>query len=239
MSELDLHCPRCIAPGRAALMYQLAAKLQQFKTVGPASHKPLLLIGLLQTLKGERSIVFSSRKATAHRAFILLDILKDLVGPCFEYSQLLTLYDRKRNLQRFQTEDGAILVASDGMSRWMDVHCVENIINYDTPLNVKMYIRRAGHAARAHPAGRVFSLLRRGIDEAILRKILRKLGQGDVSVVRPDVENLKPTVEKALAGVRDVVSEERKGGEEGKATDDLMTSGSRTPTPRIFRCFSV
>jgi len=218
LSALDLHCPRCIAAQRAASRYHLPPKLEQFKTVGPASLRPLLLVGLLQTLKGQRTIVFSSTKETTHGVFILLDMMQELTGPCFEFSKLLSLAHRKRNLQRFQNQEGAILVASDAMSRGMDVRWVENIVNYDTPSDVKMYIHRAGRTARADQAGRVFSLLRRGIDEPVLHKIVQKLGGVDIPEARPDVElleSLKPAVDQALVGVREVIADENRKSQEG------------------------
>ena len=76
------------------------------------------------------------------RVFLLLNLLKDLTGSCLEFSKLLSLQERRDHLQSFQTGGVAILVASDAMSRGMDVQGVENIVNYDTPADVKMYIHR-------------------------------------------------------------------------------------------------
>lgn len=213
LAALDLHFPRCIAPRRVHSRYHLPPRLQQFKIIGPAPLRPLLLVGLLDTLNGQRTIVFASTKDTTHRVFLLLNLLSDLAGSCLEFSKLLSLQERRDHLQRFETGGVPILVASDAMSRGMDVQGVDNVVNYDTPADVKMYIHRAGRTARANQPGRVFSLLRRGMDEHPLQKILQKLGLEDIPEAKPEVVrlgNLKPSVDQALASVRDIVIEESK-----------------------------
>ena len=52
-----------------------------------------------------------------------------------------------------------VLVASDAMTRGMDVEGVANVINYDVPVYAKTYVHRVGRTARAGQAGRAFTLL--------------------------------------------------------------------------------
>lgn len=52
-----------------------------------------------------------------------------------------------------------VLVASDAMTRGMDVERVANVINYDVPVYAKTYVHRVGRTARAGQAGRAFTLL--------------------------------------------------------------------------------
>lgn len=54
-----------------------------------------------------------------------------------------------------------MLVATDAMTRGMDVEGIRNVINYDMPAYVKTYIHRAGRTARAGQTGHCFTLLRR------------------------------------------------------------------------------
>jgi ATP-dependent RNA helicase DDX51/DBP6 len=35
-----------------------------------------------------------------------------------------------------------VLVASDAMTRGMDVHVIKNVVNYDAPVYVKTYVHR-------------------------------------------------------------------------------------------------
>lgn len=52
-----------------------------------------------------------------------------------------------------------VLVASDAMTRGMDVEGVANVVNYDVPVYAKTYVHRVGRTARAGEAGRAFTLL--------------------------------------------------------------------------------
>lgn len=53
-----------------------------------------------------------------------------------------------------------VIVASDAMTRGMDVESVVNVINYDTPVYPKTYVHRAGRTARAGRRGSAYTLLR-------------------------------------------------------------------------------
>ena len=55
---------------------------------------------------------------------------------------------------------GAVVVASDAMTRGMDIKEVHNVVNYDAPVYAKTYVHRVGRTARAGAAGRAFTLLR-------------------------------------------------------------------------------
>ena len=62
-----------------------------------------------------------------------------------------------------------VLVASDVMTRGMDVEGIAHVINYDAPVYPKTYVHRCGRTARAGRAGRAFTLLRK---EVRLRSLL-------------------------------------------------------------------
>lgn len=53
-----------------------------------------------------------------------------------------------------------VLVASDGMTRGMDVAAVSAVVNYDMPQHARTYAHRAGRTARAGRGGQVFTILR-------------------------------------------------------------------------------
>ena len=46
-----------------------------------------------------------------------------------------------------------VLVASDAMTRGMDVEGIANVVNYDAPVYAKTYVHRAGRTARAGRTG--------------------------------------------------------------------------------------
>jgi ATP-dependent RNA helicase DDX51/DBP6 len=54
-----------------------------------------------------------------------------------------------------------VLIATDAMTRGMDVEGIRNVINYDMPSYVKTYIHRAGRTARAGLSGSCFTMLRK------------------------------------------------------------------------------
>ena len=90
-----------------------------------------------------------------------------------EFSSHVDVKQRGRALLRFKSGSAKILVASDAMTRGMDVDAINNVVNYDAPVYVKTYVHRAGRAARAGRAGRVFTLLRHE-DVRHFKQMLRK-----------------------------------------------------------------
>lgn len=46
-----------------------------------------------------------------------------------------------------------MLIASDAMTRGMDVEGVANVVNYDMPVYAKTYVHRVGRTARAGQPG--------------------------------------------------------------------------------------
>lgn len=68
-----------------------------------------------------------------------------------------------------------MLVASDAMTRGMDIPEVSAVVNYDAPLHAKTYVHRAGRTARAGRSGAVYTLLR-SQDAGPFRSMLRKAG---------------------------------------------------------------
>ncbi len=56
-----------------------------------------------------------------------------------------------------------VLLASDAMTRGMDVEGVAQVVNYDAPVYAKTYVHRCGRTARAGRAGRAFTLLRKQV----------------------------------------------------------------------------
>lgn len=55
-----------------------------------------------------------------------------------------------------------MLIASDAMTRGMDVEGVANVVNYDMPMYAKTYVHRVGRTARAGQPGSSYTLLQNG-----------------------------------------------------------------------------
>jgi ATP-dependent RNA helicase DDX51/DBP6 len=67
--------------------------------------------------------------------------------------------DRRKTIQAFTTRRLRILVASDLVSRGIDLPLLDHVINYDLPPTVEGYVHRIGRTARAGHAGKAWTLL--------------------------------------------------------------------------------
>ncbi|CAI5980951.1 unnamed protein product [Closterium sp. NIES-64] len=64
-------------------------------------------------------------------------------------------------LDRFRRGQVQVLVASDAMTRGMDVEGVFNVVSYDAPVYPKTFVHRAGRTARAGRPGHCYTILRK------------------------------------------------------------------------------
>ncbi|KAI5067322.1 hypothetical protein GOP47_0017850 [Adiantum capillus-veneris] len=160
ISQIKLCFPLLISASAEEKRYQLPEQLQSYKLVTDADKKPLHLIALLQMLKGEKTIVFTASVTSTHRLYLLLQCFGTRIKSV-EYSSLQHQQNRSKALAAFRRGDVEVLVASDAMTRGMDVEGVMNVINYDVPVYAKTYVHRVGRTARAGKAGSSYTLLRR------------------------------------------------------------------------------
>ncbi|KAL8210268.1 hypothetical protein R6Q57_007000 [Mikania cordata] len=205
LAQLDLHHPLFMTTGK--LRYQLPEHLASFKLICEPKLKPLYLVALLQSLQGEKCIVFTSSVESTHRLCTLLKFFGDLGIKIKEYSghQHQTL--RSKTLRGFREGGIQVVVSSDAMTRGMDVEGVRNVINYDKPPYIKTYIHRAGRTARAGNYGRCFTLLHE--DEAKQFKKLLKKADIDscptYTVSLDSVQSLRTTYDHALEKLKESV----------------------------------
>mmetsp|Transcript_17221 Transcript_17221/g.44704 ORF Transcript_17221/g.44704 Transcript_17221/m.44704 type:complete len:181 (-) Transcript_17221:45-587(-) len=153
------------------------------------------------------SLVAGSVEAT-HRLWVMLDSFPELRNRAVEYSSHVSDAQRQASLAAFRSGDAQIIVASDAMTRGMDVAGITAIVNYDTPVYAKTYVHRAGRTARAGRAGKVFTLLR-SEDMRHFKAMLRKadntfvrdyaLDAGELDALRPQLGEVLGTVRQRLA----------------------------------------
>ncbi|OAD70496.1 hypothetical protein PHYBLDRAFT_115158, partial [Phycomyces blakesleeanus NRRL 1555(-)] len=77
---------------------------------------------------------------------------------------------RLKSLDRFKTNDKAVLIASDVAARGLDIPLVDHVIHYQLPRSGEIYVHRSGRTARANRDG--VSLLLCGPEE---QKVYTKL----------------------------------------------------------------
>lgn len=74
---------------------------------------------------------------------------------------------REEVLRGFRAKNTRILVATDVMSRGIDIKEINLVINYDTPYDAEDYVHRVGRTARANTKGEAITL----VNEKDMRKL--------------------------------------------------------------------
>jgi superfamily II DNA/RNA helicase len=67
--------------------------------------------------------------------------------------------NRERVLQRFKAMQTRILVATDVLSRGIDIKGIDLVINFDVPVDAEDYVHRVGRTARADATGVALTLV--------------------------------------------------------------------------------
>ena len=149
--------------------------------------KPKLLVSLLKDRGLESVIVFSSRKRSVSIIARSLSKAGLNVG---SISSDLEQKDREDVMRRFRNRKVNVLVATDVVSRGIDIDNIEMVINYDVPPNEEDYVHRIGRTARAGRGGigitlitpgemRSFSKIEKLIDMEVRKERLpEELGEG-------------------------------------------------------------
>lgn len=115
----------------------------------------------------ESAIIFSSTKRAVNQ---IVKALKKLDLPVEAIHSDLEQKDRERVMLGFRNKEIKILVATDIVSRGIDVEDVELILNYDIPRESEDYVHRIGRTARAGSSGVALSLINPS-DIPVFRKI--------------------------------------------------------------------
>ena len=203
LGKLELHNPRYITLASTSQRYKLPTQLKEFKIVCAAQEKLLTLVKLLHTLQNVGpTIVFTASVDATHELYLLLTAMVGLPVSVVEYSSYQTQAQRTKALLDFRSGQAQVIVASDAMTRGMDVQGVAVVVNYDTPVYAKTYVHRAGRTARAGASGSVYTVLR---EEEVrhFKAMLRKADNNYVNNYK-----LPPECDKGLAE-RIALAEER------------------------------
>jgi superfamily II DNA/RNA helicase len=101
-------------------------------------------------------IVFCSKKQNVK---VLTAELKRAKLAVEEIHSDLDQKSREQYLQDFRNQKTNILVATDILSRGIDIDDIDLVINYDVPNDGEDYIHRIGRTARAATSGTAFTLV--------------------------------------------------------------------------------
>jgi superfamily II DNA/RNA helicase len=83
--------------------------------------------------------------------------------------------EREEMLLRFRSRKTRVLVATDVLSRGIDIKDINLVINFDAPSDAEDYVHRVGRTARADTTGAAITLVNR-IDIMKLQRIEKLIG---------------------------------------------------------------
>ena len=125
------------------------------------AQKPELLRALLEAggsagEKPERVLVFCRTK---HRVDDVSKMLKNAQVKVDVMHADRTQKERERALERFRAGKIQVLVATDVMSRGIDVAGVDAVVNFDVPMDPEDYVHRIGRTGRAGATGHAYTFV--------------------------------------------------------------------------------
>ncbi|WP_439881885.1 DEAD/DEAH box helicase [Pontibacter sp. MBLB2868] len=127
-----------------------AAGIDQRMYLAYDNQKLPLLEHLLQEQEVQSMIVFTSRKSNVNQ------IVRSLCKMGFNAEGIqsdMTQDERERALQGFKNKQYQILVATDIVSRGIDIESLSHVVNFDMPMDAEDYVHRVGRTARAASTG--------------------------------------------------------------------------------------
>lgn len=127
---------------------------------------------LKQLSKDQLCIIFCSTK---RKVSSLVHDLKKKGFNVYGFSSDLEQDKREEILMQFKARSISILVATDVMSRGIDIKHIDMVINYDVPSDAEDYVHRVGRTARANTEGEAVTLVNEE-DVHKLRRIEELIG---------------------------------------------------------------
>lgn len=115
-----------------------------------------LVTELLKDRKGQRIVVFCSSKASVSSLYSKLQRKNLSVG---QMSSDVEQDQREETMLAFRNRRVDILVATDVISRGIDVDGIDLVVNYDVPRDPEDYVHRVGRTARAERKGEAITLV--------------------------------------------------------------------------------
>ncbi len=120
------------------------------------AQKMPIIIDMLSTPRFQNIIVFCSKKQQVKQ---LTALLKKAGLSAEEIHSDLDQQKREQVLLDFRNRKVRILVATDILSRGIDIEDIDLVVNYDVPNDGEDYVHRIGRTARAATTGTAFTLV--------------------------------------------------------------------------------
>ena len=158
---------------------------QQGYTVKNFYTKANLLVHLLKDKETfHKVLVFVSHKKDADRLFEVVEEFYETES-CVIHSNKTQNY-RMRSIKQFDGGENRILIATDVMSRGLDLSEISHVVNFDTPKFPENYMHRIGRTGRAKHEGQ--SLLFSTEDEQEAKEGIENLMNYEIPIMEVPAE---------------------------------------------------
>lgn len=150
------------------------------------------LIRLILSNKAHQSIlVFCSKKQTVKQ---LTQQLQKLGYDAKDIHSDLEQNQREEVLLSFSSKRLPILIATDILSRGIDIDQIDLVVNYDVPSDEEDYVHRIGRTARAETKGTAITLINQ-VDQYKFQRIEKLIGKEVEKMEIPAVLGTGPAYE--------------------------------------------
>ena len=133
-----------------------AEKIEQTAYLLYENFKPAMLCHILDTVTQHRVIVFASSKLKVKELAMQMRKSK------YKVAEMHSDLDQERRddiMHRFTTGKIDILIATNIISRGIDIDDIELVVNYDVPAEPEEYVHRIGRTARANNSGKAVTFI--------------------------------------------------------------------------------
>jgi ATP-dependent RNA helicase RhlE len=131
-------------------------KIKQFAFVVYDTQKIPLIVHLLTTKDFKKVVVFCSSKLSVKQ--LTRDLKRSKIKVAEIHSDLEQA-EREQTLIEFRSGRLQVLVATDLLSRGIDIDDIDLVINFDVPHDGEDYVHRIGRTARAEADGTAYTLI--------------------------------------------------------------------------------
>lgn len=147
---------------------------QQFYLANDEQKLPLLL-HLLSQVQSTSMVLFTSRKSTVEP---IVRSLRKLGLSARGISSDSEQTEREIVLRDFKNRTFPVLVATDVLSRGIDIDNLSHVVNYDVPRDPEDYVHRIGRTARAESKGTAITFINESDQKYVLK--IEKLFEKEV-----------------------------------------------------------
>lgn len=148
-----------------------------------------LTLSLYESMNWTSAIIFTSTKRNAD---VLARELKKKGASVTSIHGDRSQEEREMALKSFRKGEYKIIVATDVISRGIDIDNVSHVVNYSVPRDVEDYVHRVGRTARAKSKGDAITFVS-GADRKYIAAIYKELGDNITSMDLPDAISGKKT----------------------------------------------